>query len=886
MSRYPGWKRVLRVPRPAGRQAREDVEAEIAFHLETRTDDLVAAGMSPRDARRRAEREFGDVAAAHGGLEGPARRRERRRRLSETLRQTAGDVRYGLRGLRSRPGFAAVAILTLGLAIAANASIFSVVNAVLLRPLPFDDPDALALLWTGSPGSGERGRADYVTADAWRRSSSAFADMAFLDPVAVTLTGDEAAERIGVARVTPNFFSLLGLQPVRGRVFTETEARERARIVVLSHGFWQTRFGGAEDAIGATIRLDGLPSRVIGVLPDGFRIPGLNGDVWEPYTLFPDWEETENEGNWYVIGRLAPEATIEGARVEMTAIATGLDADRPDAERTGGVTVVPLERHVVGPTRRVALWVLIGAALCVLLIASANVTSLSLARGVGRAREFAVRASLGASPGRLVRQILVESTTLAVVAGAIGAALAVAGVGLIRSFGPGDLARLDEASLDPAVLAWTLVVSIGAGILIGLAPAWTATRRRGWLAGGDAGRGGSAGRATRGIRSGLVVGEFALAIVLLTGAGLLVRSWIALSSVDPGFTAEGLVSMNLSTTAYGSDARRVDFYRQVLDRVAALPGVESAGTIGDLFTTGDVERVFTTDGTPGQNGRRVTLRVDEVSEALFATLGTPLVAGRVFDRSDGPDAPPVAVLNETMAARLFTGVDPVGHRFKPGGPESEAPWIAVVGVVGDMRRQGVDVEPIPQLFVPLAQEPSGLETLVVRTAAEEPLEAAAEIREAVRAVDPGVPVYFVSTVEDRLSSDLVERRFQTSLLIGFSLIALAMAAIGIFGLIHYAVAARRREFAIRLAVGAGASDIVGITMTEGARLVGAGLAIGLGVALVAGRASASLLFGVRPFDPVTLVAVTGLLVVVAGAACWIPARRSLATDPVEALRPD
>jgi predicted permease len=394
----------------------------------------------------------------------------------------------------------------------------------------------------------------------------------------------------------------------------------------------------------------------------------------------------------------------------------------------------------------------------------------------------------------------------------------------------------------------------------------------------------STGVATRRIRRGLVVAEFALAIMLLAGAGLLVRSWAALTSVDPGFAPERLLSMNVSTTAFESDGERVSFYTDVLEQVGSIPGVETAGMIGDLFTDGDVELVVTTDGNA--ESTRVRLRVDEVSDHLFATLRTPLLQGRFFSVEDGPDSPPVAIINEAMSRRLWSGRDPLGTRFRFGAPTSEAPWITIVGVVGDMRRQGLETDPVPQVFVPLAQRVSGNEILLVRTSTDDPLELVESVQAAVRRVDRQVPLYFVTTVEDQLGADLTQRRFQTSLLIGFSIVALVMAAIGIYGLIHYSVATRTREIGLRIAVGARAGHIFRVTVWEGLRLSVAGLLIGLLGALWVGRAGSSLLFGVTATDPLTLAAVSLLLTAVAGAACYFPARRAMRVDPLTALRHD
>lgn len=799
------------------------------------------------------------------------------------------ELRLALRTLCNSRGFTTASVLTLALAIGANTAMFSVLNAVLFRPLPFESPEQLAMLWTERPSQNLReGRSAYWNVELWRRQSQSFADLAVLDPVSVTLTSADEAERITVARVSPNFFSLIGIQPVHGRIFSAEEADERQRLVLISHRFWQTRFGGSHDAIGASIELDGRPSLIIGILPAGFQSAGLfDQDVWEPHTMFPDWDTrrgVRGADSWFVVGRLRPNVTFDQAQAEMNAIARGLDEQLPAADRGRGISIVPLSFHVVGSSSRLALWMLTGAVLCVLLIAAANVASLSVARGVGRAREMGIRAALGASAARIVRQLLVESMTLAAISGLLGAGLAVAGIRLIRALGPGDLARLNEVSLDLRVLGWAVAMSCLTGIVVGLAPAVTMWRRDVRAFGQEGGRSVSGGVATRGIRRALVVAQFALAIMLLVGAGLLIRSWWQIEGVDPGFRRERVLSMQVSTTAFTAPSQRASFYHRVLEQVASLPGVESAGVIGDLFVGGNPEQILTIDGDTGIASERMRFRRDEVSDGFFATLGTPLLRGRFFSAGDGPDSPPVVIVNDAMARRVWPGRDPVGGRVKLGPADSSGPWMTVVGVVGDMRRQGLENEAIPQLFEPLAQNPSRLGTLLVRTSVADPLTMTGSLQAAVRRVEKHAPLYGVTTVENRLGAFLSQRRFQTALLIAFSVVALLMAAIGIYGLIQYSVAARTHEIGIRVAVGAQASDIFGMIVREGLELSLTGLVLGLVGALWAGQAGSSLLFGVTATDPLTFIIVSLLLSAVAMAACYFPARRAMKVEPIVALR--
>jgi len=812
-----------------------------------------------------------------------------RERMAFVLMQTAPqDVRYAVRALRRSAGFTAASVATLALAIGANTAMFSVLNAVLLSPLPYRSPEQLVMLWTESPSQNLReGRSAYGNVDQWRRQSESFADMAVFDPLTVTLTSADEAERIGVARISSNFFPLVGVQPFRGRIFTAEEAERRERLVLISHRFWQTRFGSSDDAIGASIELDGHASLIVGILPADFQFARLQADVWEPHTMFSDWEArrvARGVGPWFVVGRLRPNVSVDQAQAEMNAIAQRLDDQLPFAERNLGVSVVPLSHVVVGSRSRLALWMLTAVVWCVLLIAVANVTSLSLARGVGRAREMAIRAALGASPRRIVRQLLAEGVTLAIVSGLLGAACALAAIGFIRAFGPADLARLSEVSLDLRVLGWTLSVSLLTGILVGLAPVVTMWRRSLPPSGGEGGRGVAGGVTTRRVRRALVVGEFALAIMVLVGAGLLVRSWWYVERVNPGFRPERVLSMQLRTSPALPAAQRTDLYTRMLEQIEAVPGVEAAGFAGDLFISSPPEQILTVEGDTRTTSERLQFRRDEVSEEFFKTLGVPLLRGRFFSADDGPDSPRVAIINETLARRVWAGLDPVGKRFTLGPADSGSLWFTVVGVVGDMRRQGLEREPIPQMFEPLAQNPSALATLLVRTSIDDPLQIVGSVRAAVRRVDKHVPLYDVTTLEKRLAASLMPRRFQASLVVGFSAVALLMAAVGIYGLIQYSVATRTQEIAIRLAVGAQTIDIFRMIVGEGLKLSLAGVVLGLVAALWVGHASQSFLFGVTATDPVTFIGVSLLLTAVAMAACFFPARRAMRVEPIVALR--
>jgi putative ABC transport system permease protein len=858
------------------RTALDDLDRDIRDHIECETQDNIERGMAPGEARRRAMLAFGNVALAKEDV--------RRVWAWAWLDEARRDLRYAARALRKNPTFATTAAATLALAIGTNTAMFSVLNAVLLRPLPYRSPEQLAMLWTEDPTQNLReGRAALWDVEQWRRQSQTFADMATFDSVGTVLTGADSAEQILGVSISPNLLPLLGVRPVLGRSFSTEEAEQGQRLVMISHRFWQARFGGAADALGATLVLNGSPSQIIGILPAGFQIARLEADVWEPHATR---RSVRGGQTWFVTGRLRPGVTFDQAQAEMSAVARRVNDQLPAAERNQGITVVPLSLYVVGPQSRMALWMLGGAVFFVLLIAAANVASLSLARSVARAREMAVRAALGASAERIVRQLLTESLLLAVVSGLMGTLLALAGIRFIRAFGPTNLPRLNEVSLDLRVLGWALAISLLAGLLVGLAPAITTMRRDLRPSGEEGGRSVSGGTSSRRIRRGLVVAEFALAIVLLVGAGLLVRSWWYVNNIDPGFTTERVLVMEVSSpTTVSVPAQRSDLYHRVLEQIQAVPGVESAGIIDDLFSTNPREHVVTVERDDGTVTERLRLTRDEVSTDFFKTLGTPLRRGRFFSIGDRPEALRVAIINDAMARRSWPGQDPVGRRFALGQRESESSWYTVVGVVGDMRRQGLERDALPQIFVSLAQNPPSRNVgFFIRTSSDDPLTMAGALRAAVRRVEKNAPIYGVALLEQQLGTYLTQRRFQTSLLTGFSVVALLMAAVGIYGLIQYSIATRTQEIGLRMAIGAQAGDIFRMVIGEGLTLSLMGLALGLVGALWLGRAGSSLLFGVTASDPLTFTAVSLLLTAVAIAACYFPARRAMRIDPLVALR--
>ena len=857
------------------RQMDREIEDEITSHLAEATEEYVRQGLSPEEARRAARRSFGGVTQTKEVY--------RHVRSFVWMEDSARDCRYALRTLRKSPAFTTAAAATLALAIGASTTMFSVLNAVLLRPFPYQAPEQLAMLWTENPTQNLReGRSALWDVEQWRAQSQTVADLATFDTVSTMLTAADGVEQIVGASISPNLLPLLGVRPVLGRSFSTEEGEQQQRLVMISHRFWQARFGGSHEALGATLVLNGFLSQIIGILPADFQIARVDADVWMPHA---SRQSVRGGETWFVVGRLRPTVTFDQAQAEMSAVARRLNDQSPPADRNRDITVVPLSTYIVGPQTRLALWTLGGAVFCVFLIAAANVTSLSLARSVARAREMAVRAALGANTGRIVRQLLTESVVLAAGSGLIGTLVAFGGNRLIRAFGPGDLPRLNEVSLDLRALGCALAISILGGILVGLAPAMTAMRRDLRAFGDGSGRSVSGGTSGRRVRRTLVVAEFALAIVLLVGAGLLVRSWWHVNSIDPGFRPERVLVMELSTPAtFSIPAQRTDLYHRVLEQIQAVPGVENAGIIGDLFITNSREQVVTVERDDGTVSERLRFAADEVSSDFFNAIGTPLLGGRFFSFGDGPDAPPVAIVNDAMARRSWPGHDPVGRRFKLGPRDSDRPWYTVVGVVADMRRQGPEREPFPQMFVPLAQNPPRSADFFIQTSSVDPLAMAGALRAAVRQAEKNAPIYGVAPLKTQLGTYLTQRRFQMSLVTGFSVVALLMAAVGIYGLIQYSIATRTQEIGLRMAVGAQDGDIFRMIIGEGLTLSTTGVTLGLVGAWWLGRAGSSLLFGVTAGDPLTFTTVSLLMTAVALAACYLPARRAMRMDPMVALR--
>jgi putative ABC transport system permease protein len=884
----PLWRRYLRFLRP---DVDSDVADELRFHLEMRERDYAARGMTAAEARRAALERFGDVARIGGELRDHDHRRERARHRRDSMSDFLQDLRYGARNLARTPGFTAVAVLTLALGIGATTAIFSVVNAVLLRPLPYPDADRVVMVWMDNRRMGMNedihswpNYADY------RDQNRVLSGLAGYTPAGYNVTGgclegECEPQRVGAAAATANLFTVLGVGPRLGRAFTTAEETEgQDAVVVISHGLWTRQFGADPKMVGRTVRLNGRERTVIGVMPRGFAFPTAETDLWVPLVIDADTRQSRNSFFLYTVGRLRPGVTLARAQAEMSAIAKRLETEYPSL-RDLGANLVALPEQIIGKTLRTALWIMLGAVAAVLLIGCANVANLLLSRAAVREREVGVRLALGASRGRLVRQLLTESVLLAVVGGALGVGLAWAGLRVLVGLAPADVPRMDEVRIDALVLAVTTAVALGTGIVFGLVPALQASRPNLAEALRD-GRGGTAGRRGHRLRRLLAAGQVALVVVLLTGAGLLIRSFIQLQQVHLGFRPDHLLTMQLSLpyAKYQEPQQRITFYETLMERVRTLPGVEGAGAIGDIFLSKTPNSTnFTIEGrTPSPDQQNTEVPLDGVTPDYFRVMGIPLKSGRTFTAQDGADAPPVVIVNENMAKRFWPGEDAVGKRFKYGDG-SQAPWMTIVGVVGDMRRTGYDAPVRYETFLPYPQRATTRMTVVVRTRGA-PLAAAPAVRAAVRGIDADLPLYEIKSMDELLSAMIAQRRFSMALLGTFAALALLLGVVGVYGVTSYLVAQRTREVGLRLALGAQPRALVGMVVRQGMGVALAGIVVGLAGALALTRLMAGLLYEVSPRDLGTLLGVTAVLALATLLANYVPARRAARVDPLVALR--
>ncbi len=805
------------------------------------------------------------------------------------LGDLAQDLRYGLRMLLKNPAFTIIAVVALALGIGANTAIFSVVNAVLLRPLPYKNPERLVMVWEDNSKQGfprdTPAAANYVD---WRDQNHVFEGMAAMVDVSFNLTGTGEPERVDGQRVSASLFQLLGVAPQLGRAFVAEEDQSGAnRVVILSHALWERRFGSDPAIIGRAINLDGQSFTVVGVMPGNFQFPKRTDQLWVPMPFTA--KEAKQRGNHYleVIARMKPGISLQQAQAEMTTIAARLQHQYPQTNTSIGAVVTPLHEHVVGDIKP-ALLILLGAVAFVLLIACANVANLLLARAAVRQKEIALRLALGASRSRMTRQFLTESVLLAALGGGVGLFFSFVGLELLKRFIPANISQVQVISIDAKVLVFTLLVSIATGLLFGLAPAAQMANSDLNDTLKETGRDSAAASHGNRIRGFLIISEVAVSFLLLIGAGLLINSFIHLRHVDPGFRSEKLLTMKIALpeTRYPDKQRRSLFYDELLRRVGSSPGVASAAVATDLPLTYNGNSVgISIEGRADPAPDRVPIVITRVvSPDYFKSMSIPLIEGREFAEQDKVDSPPAVVISETTARLFWPGENAIGKHIKVGFSTSPNPWLTVVGVVKDVRQFELITEPKPQMYLPYQQAEFFQPRALVIRANFDPLSLAGTVRQAVWEIDKDQPVSDISSMEEIVSGSVAQQRFSMLLLGIFAGLALVLAAVGIYGVMSYSVAQRTREIGIRMALGAQRSDVLKMTIGSGLRLVLTGLAMGVAVAFVLTRVMSSLLFGVSPTDPVTFISISIVLVSVAVLASYIPGLRATRVDPMFALR--
>jgi predicted permease len=882
MSFLAGLRYRLRALLHQGEFERE-LKEEIDFHLsleamQERADSSVGDAESQYAARRR----FGNV--THYG--------EETRAMTGLgfLDMARQDIRFALRTFKHSPGFTAVAGLTIALGLGATTAIFSVVDALILKPLPYPDADRVVMVWMDNRRQGLReDYHSYPNLQDLKTQNGVLSELAPYTQGGLNLTGIGEPQRLVAGSLPAEAFAALGVKPLVGRLYgAENEVTGNDAVVVLSEGLWRAQFAGDREIIGKQIETNGRKRTVVGVMPKAFAFPSEATQLWVPL-IVPDGLKNARSAYAYpAIGKLKPGISLDRARSEMSAIAKRLEQQYP-SNRDYGVYLNPLPNQVVGPTLRATLWITLGAVASVLLIACANVANLLLSRAAVREREVTVRMALGASGGRLVRQLLTESVLLSVLAGLAGIALAIGGLRILRAVAPPDLPRLDAVSLNGTVLAVSALVTITTGILFGLVPAMQTSRTKLSETIRDGGRG-STGRSGQKLRRGIVAAQLALVVVLLTGAGLLVRTFITLQRTSLGFDPNNVLTMNvqLPGAKYRDNNSINGFYQSLLDRVRNIPGVVSAGTVTTMMLSRTPSSGIGMAEGRAPRDEDIEVTFDAASNDFFKTIGARLAAGRFFDASDRDSSQQVAIINEHMAKYYWPGASAIGKRYRFGGVQSDtiqSPWITIVGVVADMRRTGVDMPVRDELFVPFVQAPSNSNLLTIKTA-RAPMSIVSSVRAAVRAIDPNQPVSNVRTMDEMLSRLVAQRRFSMTLVVAFAVLALVLAAIGAYGVTSYLVSQRTKEIGVRLALGADPRRVTRLVVLDGMRVGIAGLTLGVIGALTVTRLASSLLYGVSPRDPVTITAVSSFLLVVVGLANYFPARRASRVDPLVALRQD
>jgi putative ABC transport system permease protein len=815
------------------------------------------------------------------------------------------DIRYGLRQLWKHPAFTIIAVLTLALGIGANTAIFSVVNAVLLKPLPFPAPDQLIAV--GMTDTRQKGTQtdlnslsypdyfDFRDQNRTLASSAVYRDRSF------ALTSEEGATSLRGVKTSAEFFDVLGIKPKMGRAFARDDEQSGGGPggfkVILSHDFWQKHFGGDANVLGRTIMLDRRQHTVIGVLPAGFQFPIQNDPIDFYVTIAEDAAnpdgskpQTQQRGSHSLqaIARLKPNVTIAQAQADLEAIAAALSNQYPDSNTHFGVASKPLREEMVGDVRT-ALYVLFGAVVCVLLIANANVANLLLARASARGKEIALRAAMGASRGRIIRQLLTESLLLSGLGGVLGLLIAQWGTEALIKTVPQNIPRIGTIQLDASVLGFTLLISLATGVIFGLVPAWQASHvdLNSSLKSGTRTGGGGEGKGR--VRNALIMAEVALALVLLISAGLLIQSFARLGSVQPGLRTERLLTARISLpeVAYPKNENITAFLDQFLSRIRALPGVESASTIVPLPLSGsNMVTSFDIEERPLPDGQRAGAPVRIIATDYFKTMGIPVRQGRVFDEKDRFESAPVVIVNERFANKYFPGENVIGKRIMPGfaADDSGEKMRDIVGVVGNVKHLSLRNEDSPEMYLPQTQIPFSIMSLVIRTSVSNPNALTTSVRKELAALDSTIPLTSVRVFDEYISRSLARARFNTLLLSIFAATALLLTAIGIYGVMAYSVSQRTNEIGIRIALGAGKSSIFRLVVGQAMALVGISLVVGLAGAFAATRLLNSLLFGVGASDPVTFVAIVLLVSAVAFIAAWLPARRATRVDPIIALR--
>lgn len=859
-----------------GEKLDRDLSDELAFHVEMKTRDLIEAGLSLEEARRQARRHFGNLALT--------KERTRDVHILRSLDALARDLRFSIRTLGRSRTFTGVAVLTLALGLGANIAVFSLVHGLLVRPLPFPDPQNLLLL-SAVDSKGREDFISYTDLQDWRRQSKSLEHFSAYVTQSVNRTGEREPERLNGAFVSAEFFELLGARAALGRTFQAGDDQPGAPpVVVASYELWQSQFGGAADFLGKKLILNGNPFTVAGVLSAEFRFPWSDTEIWIPYPYYPNYRPGQRGGaNAAGFARVRPGYSREQAQAEMTTIAGRLAAQFPDTNRDRGVRVCPFQEFLVRDLRSSVL-LLWGAILFVLLIACANVANLALSRILSRDREIGIRAALGAGRSQLLRQLLVENLLIAFAGGCLGLLLAHWGTQLLAASQAETLPVGTRVELNAVSAAFGFSLALVGGLFCGLLPAVHVLRRDG--AGlQDRGRNASESRQRGFTRRLLVVAEIALCLVLLAGAGLLLRSFARLSGVDPGFRTANLLTLEyrVPRNKYPRPQQQWNFHWLVVQRIRELPGVRSASAVLALPFSGNGGQTtfFLPDRPEPPPGSELRASINRAAPGFFETLRIPLLRGRFIEERDHAAAAPVAVVSQTFAQRYWPGQDPIGRQVRL--PEFQNTAVTIVGVAGDIRHSHLeDPQPV-QIYLPFAQHPHIFSTLVIETRSD-PMSCANAVRRAVWSVDRDQPVWKVRTLESLVSRYLAWRSFLPRLVSGFSAFALLLAALGVYGVISYSTARRTREFGLRIAVGAQPRDVARLVLGDGVRMTLAGIALGSAGALFLTPLLKSQLYGVSPSDPLTLLTVAILLALVALLASYLPARRALRVDPVTALR--